>query len=47
MCYLVLFPIKALHLVLFQLQSSLHILVIVTLKAKIDLHDHAEGWYRE
>lgn len=47
MCYLVLFPIKALHLVLFQLQSSLYILVIVTLQAKIDLHGHAEGWHRE
>lgn len=31
-CYLVLFPVEALHLVLFQLLSGLHILVIVTLK---------------
>lgn len=47
MCYLVLFPIEALHLVLFQLQPSLYILVIVTLKAKIDSHGRAEGWHRE
>lgn len=43
MCHLVLFPVEALHLVLFQLQSSLYILVIVTLKAKIDLNGRAEG----
>ena len=33
-CYLVLFPVEPLHLVLFQLLSGLHILVIVTLNAK-------------
>ncbi len=41
--YLVLLPVEALHLVLFQLLSGLHILVIVTLKAKIDLHGHPTG----
>lgn len=47
MCYLVLFPVEALHLVLFQLQSSLYILVIVTLKVKIDLKGRAEGQHKE
>lgn len=42
-CYLVLFPVEALHLVLFQLLSGLHILVIVTLEIKIDLHSHPTG----
>lgn len=42
-CYLVLFPVETLHLVLFQLLSGLHILVIVTLKIKIDLHGHPTG----
>lgn len=46
-CYLVLFPVEALHLVLFQLLSGLHILVIVTLKAKIDLHRHQTGWHTD
>lgn len=46
-CYLVLFPVEALHLVLFQLLSGLHILVIVTLKAKIDLHGHQTGWHTD
>lgn len=44
-CYLVLFPVKALHLVLFQFLSGLHILVIVTLIMKIDLHCHPTGWH--
>lgn len=39
-CYLVLLPVEALHLVLFQLLSGLHILVIVTLNIKIDLLGH-------
>ena len=30
-CYLVLFPVEALHLVLLQLLSGLHVLVVVTL----------------
>lgn len=46
-CYLVLFPVKALHLVLFQFLSGLHILVIVTLIMKIDLHCHPTGWHTE
>lgn len=46
-CYLVLFPVKALHLVLFQLLSGLHILVIVTLIMKIDLHCHPTGWHTD
>lgn len=46
-CYLVLFPVEALHLVLLQLQSGLYILVVVTLKAKIGPQGHAGGWHTE
>lgn len=45
-CDLVLFPVEAFHLVLFQLLPGLHVLVIVTLKTTTRIFNGPNGFMK-